>query len=115
MGKAMNTQKVNFLQMAEIERARVQKGMPYLEFWRVPAMSAGVYVLAAGSTDTQSPHQQDEMYYVVQGRARMRAGSEDQLVKEGSVIFVAAEVDHLFHDIQEELTVLVFFAPAEDK
>jgi mannose-6-phosphate isomerase-like protein (cupin superfamily) len=115
MGKAMDNPKVHFLQMAEIERARVQKGMPYLEFWRVPAMSAGVYVLAAGSTDTQSPHQQDEMYYVVRGRARMRAGSEDQLVKEGSVIFVAAEVDHLFHDIQEELTVLVFFAPAEDK
>jgi mannose-6-phosphate isomerase-like protein (cupin superfamily) len=113
MGKAMDNQRVTFLQMAEIERARAQKGMPYLEFWRISAMSAGVYVLAAGSTDTQSRHQQDEMYYVVRGRARMRAGSEDQLVKQGSVVFVAAEVDHRFYDIQEELTVLVFFAPAE--
>jgi mannose-6-phosphate isomerase-like protein (cupin superfamily) len=102
MGRTMDNQRVNFLQMAELERARVQKGTPYLEFWRVPAMSAGVYVLAEGSTDTPSPHQQDEMYYVLRGRARMGAGSEDQLVKEGSVVFVAAEVDHLFYDIQEE-------------
>jgi quercetin dioxygenase-like cupin family protein len=50
---------------------------------------------------------------VIRGRARMRAGSEDQVVNPGSVIFVAAEVDHRFYDIQEELTVLVFFAPAE--
>jgi quercetin dioxygenase-like cupin family protein len=43
----------------------------------------------------------------------MRAGAEDQEVTTGSVIFVAAEVDHRFHSITEELVVLVFFAPAE--
>jgi quercetin dioxygenase-like cupin family protein len=43
----------------------------------------------------------------------MRAGSEDQAVGEGSVIFVAAEVEHRFYDIAEELVVLVFFAPQE--
>jgi mannose-6-phosphate isomerase-like protein (cupin superfamily) len=53
------------------------------------------------------------MYYVVRGRARMRVGSNDQPVSVGSVIFVAAEVEHCFHDIAEELIVLVFFAPAE--
>ena len=55
----------------------------------------------------------DEMYYVARGRARMRAGSEDQAVSEGSIIFVAAGVEHRFYDITEELVVLVFFAPAE--
>jgi mannose-6-phosphate isomerase-like protein (cupin superfamily) len=85
----------------------------YLEFLRVPATSAGVYVLPAGSTDPQKPHKEDEMYYVVRGRARMRVGSEDQAISPGSVIFVAANVDHRFHDIAEELAVLVFFAPAE--
>src|ERR1700737_4268560 len=113
MGKAMDNPRVTFLKMAEIEGARVPKGIPYLEFWRVPTMSAGVYVLAAGSTDTQSPHQQDEMYYVVRGQGRMGAGPEDQLGQQGSVIFVAAEVDHRFYDIQEELTLLVLFSPAE--
>jgi quercetin dioxygenase-like cupin family protein len=40
-------------------------------------------------------------------------GGEDQAVGEGTVIFVAAGVEHRFHDIAEELVVLVFFAPAE--
>ena len=76
-------------------------------------MSAGVYVLPAGGTDPQKPHQEDEMYYVVRGRARMKIGSEDTDVSAGSVIFVEAEVEHRFYDIQEELEVVVFFAPAE--
>ena len=76
-------------------------------------MSAGLYVLSAGSTDLQRPHYEDEMYYVVRGRARFRAGDEDQEITSGSVLFVAAEVEHRFYDITEELAVLVFFAPAE--
>ena len=76
-------------------------------------MSAGLYVLAAGSTDPQRPHHEDEMYYVVRGRGRFKAGGEDREVSAGSVIYVAAEVEHRFHDIEEELAVLVFFAPAE--
>ena len=66
-----------------------------------------------GPPISKKPHKEDEMYYVVRGRARMRAGSEDQDVSQGSVIFVAAEVEHRFYDIVEELVVLVFFAPAE--
>jgi mannose-6-phosphate isomerase-like protein (cupin superfamily) len=103
----------NFFHIADTEKRREQSGKRYLEFLRVPALSAGVYVLPAGGTDPQSPHKEDELYYVVRGRARMRAGSEDQAVSAGSVIFVAAEVEHRFHDITEELMVLVFFAPAE--
>jgi len=105
----------SFLNIAEAEKLREQSGKRYLEFLRVPAMSAGVYVLPAGSSDPQSPHQEDEMYYVVRGRARVRAGSEEQAVREGSVIFVAAGVEHRFFDITEELVVLVFFAPAESE
>jgi mannose-6-phosphate isomerase-like protein (cupin superfamily) len=76
-------------------------------------MSAGVYTLPAGGTDAQKPHKEDEMYYVVRGRGRMRVGSKDQAISLGSVIFVAAEVEHRFYDIAEELVLLVFFAPAE--
>jgi quercetin dioxygenase-like cupin family protein len=102
-----------FYDLSELERQRAQAGKPYLEFLRIPAMSAGVYVLAAGGTDPQSPHKQDELYYVVRGEARMKVGPEDQAVTKGSVIFVAAGVEHRFYEIAEELMVLVFFAPAE--
>jgi mannose-6-phosphate isomerase-like protein (cupin superfamily) len=109
--------KTNFAMLSEIAEQRAQSGKPYLEFLRLPAMSAGLYVLAAGATDRQKPHREDEMYYVVRGRARFKAGpdeaEEDREVSAGSLIFVAAEVGHRFYDISEELEVLVFFAPAE--
>ncbi|PYX90546.1 MAG: cupin domain-containing protein [Acidobacteria bacterium] len=76
-------------------------------------MSAGVYVLPAQGNDPQKPHNQDEVYYAVRGRARMQVGAEEREVAAGSVIFVEAHLEHRFHEIQEELVVLVFFAPAE--
>jgi mannose-6-phosphate isomerase-like protein (cupin superfamily) len=100
-------------EIAELEKERKQTGKSYLEFLRIPAMSAGVYTLPAGGTDGQKPHREDEMYFVVRGRARMRAGVEDREISQGSVIFVAADVEHRFYDIEQELVVLVFFAPAE--
>ena len=103
----------NFFDIAQLEGLREKTGKSYLEFLRVSSLSAGVYVLAAGSTDPQKPHREDEMYYVVRGRARMKIGAEDQAVAAGSIIFVAANVTHSFYEIAEELVVLVFFAPAE--
>jgi mannose-6-phosphate isomerase-like protein (cupin superfamily) len=102
-----------FTSLPEIEEQRAQSGKSYREFLRVPPMSAGLYVLPAGATDQQKPHREDEIYYVVRGRARFKAGSEDREVSAGSLIFVAAEVGHRFYDITEELAVLVMFAPAE--
>jgi mannose-6-phosphate isomerase-like protein (cupin superfamily) len=102
-----------FFAASELEKQRTQSGKRYLEFLRIPPMSAGIYVLHAGATDRQSPHKEDEMYYVVRGRARMKVGDDDEAIGEGSIIFVEAGVEHRFHDIEEELVVLVFFAPAE--
>jgi mannose-6-phosphate isomerase-like protein (cupin superfamily) len=105
--------RVLFTEVPDIERQRAHSGKLYQEFLRVPAMSAGLYVLAAGAADPQRPHHEDEMYYVIRGRARFRTGDEDREVGAGSVLFVAARVEHRFYDITEELAVLVFFAPAE--
>jgi len=85
----------------------------YLEFLKVPDLSMGLYVLPAGGRDPQSPHTEDEVYYVVSGRARIIVAGEDRNVQAGSIVYVARNVEHRFHSIEEELTVLVFFAPAE--
>lgn len=103
----------HFFHIDDVNRQRAGRNKLYLEFLRVPALSAGVYVLAAGGTDPQKPHREDEMYYVVRGRARMQIGSEKAEVRAGSVIFVEAEAEHRFYDIEEELEVLAFFSPAE--
>ena len=70
-------------------------------------------LLEAGATDPQSPHTEDELYVVMSGRAMVTVGEEDRPIRAGSVIFVAAGVDHRFHDIDERLVLLVMFGPAE--
>lgn len=85
----------------------------YLEFLNVPELSMGLYVLPAGGTDPQSPHTEDEVYYVVSGSAQIQVADESRPVQAGSIIYVAKNMEHKFHSIEEELTVLVFFAPAE--
>src|SRR5262245_30406513 len=85
----------------------------YAEFLRHPSLSMGVYSLAAGAIDPQQPHTEDEVYYLVTGPGSFRAGNEQHLVKAGSVLFVPAKEDHRFFNITEDLTILVFFAPAE--
>jgi mannose-6-phosphate isomerase-like protein (cupin superfamily) len=108
---------IHFFHTDDLAQQQAERGKLYLEFLRVPAMSAGLYVLAVGARDPQKPHHEDEMYYVIRGRARMQIGSDDASehaeVRAGSVIFVEAEREHRFYDITEELEVLVFFAPAE--
>jgi len=85
----------------------------YLEFLKVPDLSMGLYVLPAGAADPQSPHTEDEVYYVVSGRAQILVAEENRAVQAGSIIYVAKHVAHRFHSIEEDLTVIVFFAPAE--
>jgi mannose-6-phosphate isomerase-like protein (cupin superfamily) len=109
----VNGKDVDFKDLGSLAADRARGGDAYLEFLRVASMSAGIYVLPVGGVDAQTPHGQDELYYVVRGRARMRAGALDRLLEAGTVVFVAAHLEHRFYDIQEELMVLVFFAPAE--
>lgn len=101
--------------LAEILVDRTLADRPYSEFLRVPAMSAGLYELAAGATDKQRPHHQAELYYVIAGRADFRAGSQVTPVKSDSIIYVASGVEHRFENIVENLMVLVLFAPPETK
>ncbi len=105
--------KAMFAHLRGIDRQVQENGKLYRELLRVPSMSAGLYVLRPGGTDPQHPHHEDEMYYVLRGRARFKTADEDLEISAGSLLFVAAEVEHRFCDIAEELALLVFFAPAE--
>lgn len=103
---------------AAFDLARLQDEQPgraqgYHEFLRVPALSLGLYRLPAGATDPQQPHAEDEVYLVLAGRARFRSGERDQPVAPGALLFVPARQPHAFHAIEEDLSVLVMFAPAE--
>jgi mannose-6-phosphate isomerase-like protein (cupin superfamily) len=83
----------------------------YVDFLASSKLSVGLAVWVTGSTDRQRPHKEDEVYYVISGRGLIRVAEEDRAVKPGSLVFVEAGVEHRFHDIEEDLRVLVFWAP----
>jgi mannose-6-phosphate isomerase-like protein (cupin superfamily) len=97
----------------ELKHQRQTSGKLYHEFLRRPSMSAGIYELAAGSADPQQPHREDEIYVILEGAGQLRVGSEDRPVGPGSIVYVAAGVEHRFHTITQDLTILVLFAPPE--
>ncbi len=92
---------------------RAASGKLYLEFLKVPDLSMGLYVLEAGGVDPQSPHTEDEVYYVVEGKAKIKVADEDHAVQAGSVVYVPKNIEHRFHSIEQDLKIVVFFAPAE--
>lgn len=95
----------------DVARDQAASGNPYLQFLSKTTLSLGLYVLPAGSEDTQSPHAEDEIYYVVSGRAAIDVAGERRPVVPGSIVYVARHVEHRFVDITEDLSLLVFFAP----
>ena len=79
------------------------------EFLRVPSLSVSIYRLPAGCKDMQAPHLEDEVYYVVEGRARLQVEDKVHDIAPGAVLFVRATAEHSFFDIEEDLVVLAFF------
>ena len=94
---------------------QIVAGKPYLEFLRRQQMSGGLYVLDAGAEDLQQPHTEDELYYVIEGRAVLEVDGDQRPVQPGTLVFVAAGVAHRFHSIASKLSVLVIFAPPESR
>jgi mannose-6-phosphate isomerase-like protein (cupin superfamily) len=90
--------------------AQVASGRPYREFLRVPALSCGIYTLPAGARDLQGPHDEDEVYHVVAGKGRLRIDDRDVPVGPGSILYVRATAAHSFFEIEEDMTLMVFFA-----
>ena len=100
-------------ELNDLIQTHAELGRLYYEFIREESMSLGLYVLPTGGTDPQQPHNEDEVYYVINGRSQITVGDETQAIQPGSTIFVGKQVPHKFHDITQTLTLLVFFAPPE--
>jgi mannose-6-phosphate isomerase-like protein (cupin superfamily) len=85
----------------------------YLEQLKTADLSFGTYALPAGTDDAQSPHTEDEIYFVVSGKATFWTPDHAVPVGPGSAVFVPAREPHHFTHITEDLTAIVFFGPAE--
>ena len=81
----------------------------FYEFLRVTTLSCAVYRLPAGARDMQAPHLEDEVYFVVDGRARLRIAGHEREVRPGNILYVRATSEHSFFDIEEDLTLIAIF------
>ncbi len=97
----------------DIPQMGMEQAEQWNEFFSIPSMSMGLYKLKAGEADPQLPHSEDEAYYIVSGVGKIRVEDTVYECQAGKVIFVRREAEHKFIDITEDLTILVFFAPAE--
>jgi quercetin dioxygenase-like cupin family protein len=99
--------------MSDVIATHQQSGRRYLNIVADDDMSLGVYELDVKDRDEQSPHGLDEVYYVLQGEAKIRIHLKDYDVSPGSIIFIKANVGHHFHKISDDLRVLVFFSKVD--
>ena len=73
-------------------------------------IAAGILVLEPGQEDTQTPHDSDEIYYVVRGDGFLRINNKEYRVSEGMAYYVQKQVPHKFFGNTTDLVVVYFFS-----
>jgi mannose-6-phosphate isomerase-like protein (cupin superfamily) len=90
-----------------VERLR-KAGGGYEIVHESPGLELGVYVLVAPEPDRQQPHEDDEVYVVLEGSGALDVEGERVDLTEGQAVFVPAGAEHRFVGY-EQLAVLVVF------
>jgi mannose-6-phosphate isomerase-like protein (cupin superfamily) len=89
-------------------RQRLRASGGYEIVHESPGLEIGVYVLVAPEPDRQQPHEDDEVYYVLEGRGTLDVEGETVELEEGHAVFVPAHAEHRF-SAYEVLSLLVVF------
>jgi len=87
-------------------KARLLEKGGYEIIHQSPGLELGVYVLVAPEPDRQQPHDDDEVYVVLEGRGTLDIEGERYDFTEGDSLFVPAGANHQFVGY-EQLSVLV--------
>lgn len=95
----------------EAALARLRERGGYEIVHESPGLEVGVYVLVAPEADRQQPHEDDEVYVVLEGSGVLTIEGEALQLDVGHAAFVPAGVDHCF-SAYEHLAVLVIFSRA---
>ena len=105
----MEESSAQLFSLAELVARCDKRDAPYLEFLRVPALSCGIYQLSSGEEDHQDSHDEDEVYFVLKGKAYIVRDGEKERIEPGSILYIPAGANHQFVEIEEDLSLLVFF------
>src|ERR671936_2006196 len=94
--------------IAAVKQRLAEAGGGYEIVHESAGLELGVYVLVAPEPDRQQPHEDDELYVVLEGSGVLQVEGDEVPVREGSAVFVQAGADHRF-TAYEHLSVLVIF------
>ncbi|HJU13117.1 MAG TPA: cupin domain-containing protein [Candidatus Nitrosotalea sp.] len=90
---------------------KIAKGRSYFyTFLNRENIAAGILRLGPGEEDTQTPHHNDEVYYVVKGTGFLNVEGKDIVVYPGISCFITKNQKHYFHGNKDELVVVYFFS-----
>jgi mannose-6-phosphate isomerase-like protein (cupin superfamily) len=92
---------------AALERLRAAGG-GYEIVHESPGLELGVYVLIAPEPDRQQPHEDDEVYVVLEGSGVIEVAGEPVTIGEGDAVFVEAQVEHRFSAYEHLATLVIF-------
>jgi len=99
---------VDALDIATTRRRLEETGGGYEIVHESPGLEIGVYVLVAPEPDRQQPHDDDEVYVVLEGDGMLEIEGEQVALRVGHAAFVPAGAEHRFTGY-EQLSVLVLF------
>src|SRR5438132_12506964 len=99
------------IELREAQRRLEAAGGGYEIVEESPGLELGVYVLVAPEPDRQQPHDEDELYVVLNGRGTLDVAGERVDLVEGQAAFVAAHVEHRFVGYESLALLVVFRRP----
>ena len=73
------------------------------------SLAVGVLILQPGEKDTQEPHENDEVYFILNGDGFLKINDKDYAISKNRVYFVAKNIEHYFHGNSKEIVALYFF------
>lgn len=97
------------IEVSEASRRLREAGGGYEIVHESPGLEVGVYVLVAPEPDRQQPHEDDELYVVLEGRGTLEVEGRSAELEEGQALFVEAGAEHRFTGY-EGLSLLVVFS-----
>ena len=108
----MNKLKLEFNLKDNLDK--IKKDNSYFHtFINKDSLAAGILVLKPGEEDTQEPHENDEVYFVISGNGYLKIKNKNYIVSKVKLFFVAKGIPHYFHSNTKDLKVLYFFGGSD--
>ena len=93
---------------------KIKKSDSYFHtFINRDSLAAGILMLKPGEEDTQEPHENDEVYFILSGNGFLKIKNNDYEISKDKLFFVGKDVPHYFHSNTKELQVLYFFGGSD--